>query len=341
VSARFGIFAPQGWRLDLTEIADPVEQYEAMTAVARAADRGPWDSVWVFDHLHTVPEVTRESTFEGWITTAGLLRDTEHVHVGQMVTCNGYRQPSLLAKMASTAHVAGHGRLYTGLGAGWYEHEWRAYGYPWPTTRDRMAAFAEAVELVHRLWTENDVVFTGKHYQVDRPVNEPKGVGGSHPPLWIGGAGEQVTLGLVARYADGCNFGRGKPDVIRHKLSVLRGHCDRLGTDYDAITKSTTISAFPIAPGADPETATAKARGRLSLDQFRALAIAGSPPDTVCMIDSSAAIAAWIEELLDAGTDYVIVYIPGVAYDHTPLHRFADEIISRFCPTVSVPADTI
>jgi alkanesulfonate monooxygenase SsuD/methylene tetrahydromethanopterin reductase-like flavin-dependent oxidoreductase (luciferase family) len=208
VSARFGIFAPQGWRLDLTEIADPVEQYEAMTAVARAADRGPWDSVWVFDHLHTVPEVTRESTFEGWITTAGLLRDTEHVHVGQMVTCNGYRQPSLLAKMASTAHVAGHGRLYTGLGAGWYEHEWRAYGYPWPTTRDRMAAFAEAVELVHRLWTENDVVFTGKHYQVDRPVNEPKGVGGSHPPLWIGGAGEQVTLGLVARYADGCNFGR-------------------------------------------------------------------------------------------------------------------------------------
>lgn len=329
MTTRFGIFAPQGWRRDLAGIADPVEQYEAMTAVARAADRGPWDSVWVFDHLHTVPEVTHESTFEGWISTAGLLRDTENVHVGQMVTCNGYRQPSLLAKMASTAHVAGHGRLYTGLGAGWYEQEWRAYGYPWPSTRDRMAAFAEAVELVRRLWTEDDVVFTGKHYQVDRPVNEPKGADGARPPLWIGGSGEQVTLRLVARYADACNFGRGKPEVIRQKLAVLREHCDRLGTDYAAITKSTSISAFPIAPGADPETATAKARGGLTPEEFRALAIAGSPPDTPFLIDTSAAITAWIEELLDAGTEYVIVYIPGVAYDHTPLHRFAEEIIPR------------
>jgi alkanesulfonate monooxygenase SsuD/methylene tetrahydromethanopterin reductase-like flavin-dependent oxidoreductase (luciferase family) len=264
------------------------------------------------------------------MTTAGLLRDTGNVHVGQMVTCNGYRQPSLLAKMASTAHVAGHGRLYTGLGAGWYEQEWRAYGYPWPPTRDRMAAFAEAVELVRRLWTEDDVVFTGKHYHVDRPVNEPKGAGGNHPPLWIGGSGEQVTLRLAARYADACNVGRGMPDVIRHKLSVLRAHCDRLGTDYAAITKSTSISAFPIAPGADPETATAAARGRLSLDEFRARAVGGSPPDTACLIGSSDAIATWIEELLGAGIDYVIVYIPGVAYDHTPLHRFAEEIIPRF-----------
>lgn len=330
MSVPFGIFAPQGWRMDLTEIADPGDQYEAMTAVARAADRGPWDSVWLFDHMHTVPDVTRESTFEAWITTAGLLRDTERVHVGQMVTCNGYRQPSLLAKMASTAHAAGQGRLYTGLGGGWYEHEWRAYGYPWPATRDRMAAFAETVELLHRLWTEDDVVFTGKHYQVDRPVNEPKGAGGGHPPLWIGGSGERVTLRLVAEYADATNFGRGEPEVIRRKLPVLRRHCDRLGTDYDAITKSTSISAFPVEAGADPETATARARGRWTLEQFRANAIAGSPPDTRFLIGTSAAIAAWIEELLDAGMDYIVVYIPGVAYDHTPLHRFAEEIIARF-----------
>lgn len=330
MSVRFGVFAPQGWRQDLTEIADAVGQYEAMTAVARAADAGPWDSVWVFDHMHTVPTVTRESTFEGWVSTAGLLRDTHRVHVGQMVTCNGYRQPSLLAKMASTAHVAGQGRLYTGIGAGWDEQEWKAYGYPWPTTRDRMAAFAEAVEVVHRMWTEDDVVFTGNHYQVDRPVNQPKSADGARPPLWIGGAGEQVTLRLAAGYADACNFGRGDPDVIGAKLPVLRRHCDRLGTDYDAITKSTSISVFPTAPDADPAAATRRARGRQSLEEFRANAVAGSPSGTRITIGSSRAITAWIEDLLGAGMDYIVVYIPGVAYDHEPLHRFADEIISQF-----------
>lgn len=327
---RFGVFAPQGWRLDLTEIDDPTEQYEAMTAAARAADTGPWDSVWLFDHMHTVPHVTRESTFEAWVTTATLLRDTQRVHIGQMVSCNGYRQPSLLAKMASTAHVAGQGRLYTGLGAGWFEHEWLAYGYPWPSLPQRMAAFSEAVELVHRLWTEDDVVFTGEHYRANRPVNEPKGANNGYPPLWIGGAGEQVTLRLVARYADACNFGRGDPDIIRHKLGVLRRHCDRIGRDFDTIVKSTSISAFPIEKGMDAVRATKEARGRLGLDQFRENAIAGSPPDTRFTIDTSTVITDWIEQLVDAGIDYVIVYIPGLAYDHEPLHRFTDEIIPRF-----------
>ncbi|WP_031464446.1 TIGR03560 family F420-dependent LLM class oxidoreductase [Sciscionella sediminilitoris] len=329
MTKRFGIFAPQGWRLDLTEIADPVEQYEAMTAVAQAADRGPWDSVWLFDHMHTVPEVTRESTFEAWISTAGLLRDTRRVRVGQMVTCNGYRSPALLAKMASTAHVAGGGRLYTGLGAGWYEQEWTAYGYPWRETRERMAAFGESVELVHRLFREDKVAFHGAHYQVENPVNEPKSAGGNPVPLWIGGAGEQVTLRLVARYADACNLGRGKPEVIRQKLDVLRRHCDRIGRDFGTITKSTSISAFPIAEGADPERATGKARGRWDVEGFHTNAIAGSPPDTPFLIGSSAAITEWIGTLFEAGIDYVVVYIPGVAYDHEPLHRFAEEIIPQ------------
>jgi F420-dependent oxidoreductase-like protein len=330
VSIKFGLFAPQGWRLDLTEIPDPVNQYEAMTAVAQAADAGPWHSVWLFDHLHTVPYVARETTFEAWVSTAGLLRDTRRVHVGQMVTCNGYRQPSLLAKMASTAHVAGHGRLYTGLGAGWYEDEWRAYGYQWRPTSARMAAFAEAVELIHRLWTEDDVEFAGQHYRVDHPVNEPKGACGTRPPLWIGGAGEQVTLRLAARYADACNFGSGDPAIIRRKLAVLRQHCERARTDFSAIIKSTSIAAFPVAERADADRATRKARGRLSLDQFRANAIGGSAPGTRLTIGSAAAITEWVGQLADAGIDYVIVYIPGVAYDHEPLHRFADEVIAKF-----------
>ncbi|MCA9879768.1 MAG: LLM class flavin-dependent oxidoreductase, partial [Thermomicrobiales bacterium] len=118
---KFGVFVPQGWRMDLVDIADPVEQFEAMTAVAKAADTDPaWDSIWVYDHFHTVPEPTLETTFECWTITATLSRDTERVKIGQMVGCNGYRNTAIYAKIASTVDVASHGRLYAGIGAGWY-----------------------------------------------------------------------------------------------------------------------------------------------------------------------------------------------------------------------------
>jgi F420-dependent oxidoreductase-like protein len=292
MSLRFGVFVPQGWRMDLVEIADPVEQYEAMTAVAKAADRGPWDSVWVYDHFHTVPEPTHNTTFEAWTVTSTLARDTQRVNIGQMVSCNGYRQPSLYAKIASTVDVASRGRLYAGFGAGWYEHEWRAYGYEWPQLRERMGRFSEAVEIIYRMWTEDEVVFQGTYYSVDKPINEPKGVRKPHPSFWIGGGGEQVTLNLVARYGDACNVGGGDPAIIKQKLDVLRRHCDTVGRDYDQIIKSTTIEFKP--------------------DQ--------APSDAV----------AQIEQAVEAGAEYFIVYIPRVAYDHKPLQRFAEEVIPRF-----------
>src|SRR5919202_1464829 len=164
MAIRFGVFVPQGWRMDLAEIEDPIEQYETMTRVARVADEGGWDSIWVYDHFHTVPTPELETCFECWTITAGLARDTSRINIGQMVTCNGYRNPALLAKMASTVDVMSHGRLYFGLGAGWYEHEWRAYGYGFQEKPERMRRFREACEIIHRMWTEDDVVFEGKFY---------------------------------------------------------------------------------------------------------------------------------------------------------------------------------
>ena len=153
-SPKFGVFVPQGWKMDLVEIDDPVAKYAAMTEVAKAADaERTIDSIWVYDHFHTVPEPTLETTFECWTITATLARDTERVRIGQMVGCNGYRNPALYAKIASTVDVASHGRLYAGLGAGWYEHEWKAYGYEWHEVPQRMGEFREAVEIVHRMWT--------------------------------------------------------------------------------------------------------------------------------------------------------------------------------------------
>jgi alkanesulfonate monooxygenase SsuD/methylene tetrahydromethanopterin reductase-like flavin-dependent oxidoreductase (luciferase family) len=236
-----------------------------------------------------------------------------------MVGCNGYRNPALYAKIASTVDVASHGRLNAGLGAGWYEHEWHAYGYGFPEVRVRMAMFKEACEIIHRMWIEDYPTFKGQYYTIDRPINEPKGVQKPHPPFWIGGSGEKVTLKLVAQYGDACNIDA-DPAVIRHKLAVLRQHCDAVGRAYDDIIKSCTVGAFVIDKGADPDRATARLRGRKSLEEFA--------PEGGLVADADR-IADRIQTLIDAGIDYVLVYIPGIAYDLEPLHRFESEVMPK------------
>jgi F420-dependent oxidoreductase-like protein len=319
MSTRFGIFVPQGWRMDLGGIADPYDQWQAMTAVAQAADAGSWDSIWLYDHFHTVPEPSREPTFECWTATAALARDTTRVNIGQMVGCNGYRNPALYAKIAATVDVASNGRLYAGIGAGWYEHEWRAYGYPWPELKDRMGAFREAVELIHRLWTEDDVKFNGKYYTVDAPIVEPKGIRKPHPMLWIGGGGEKVTLKLVAQYGDAANMGAGNPDTVRAKAAILKAHCDEVGRAYDTVVKSTSLNIFPIDAGDDPQRATAKARGATDWDYFSKMVVIATDDE----------IAQRVADVIEAGADYVIMYVPGVAYDLDLVAR-AEQITRRF-----------
>ena len=317
---KFGTFIPQGWRMDLVEILEPVEKWEAMARVGKAAEEAGYDSIWVYDHFHTVPNPEIETTFEAWTVTAGMARDTSRVRMGQMVTCNGYRNPAYLAKVASTIDVMSHGRLICGLGAGWYEHEWRAYGYGFPDLYDRMRAFREAVEIVVRMWTEERATFRGKYYTIDGAINEPKGVQEPHLPLWLGGGGEQVTLKLVAKWADGSNFGGGDPDQVRQKMGVLKKHCEDVGRDIETITRSTGLNIFLIEPGEDPARSTGQARGKATLEEF-------SRGNFVGTVDQ---VSARIEDLAKAGINYLITYFPRVAYDHTQLHRFAEQVIPRF-----------
>ncbi|MDX6292268.1 MAG: hypothetical protein QOH50_1343 [Kribbellaceae bacterium] len=319
MTTRFGIFVPQGWKMDLAGIADPVEQWEAMTNVAKAADEGSWDSIWLFDHFHTVPEPSTESTFECWTATAALARDTKRVNIGQMVGCNGYRNPALYAKIASTVDVASNGRLYAGIGAGWYEHEWKAYGYEWPELKDRMGAFREATEIIYKMWTEDEPVFKGKYYSIDKPINEPKGVRKPHPSLWIGGGGPKVTLKLVAQYGDAANIGGGNPEVIKEKAALLKGHCETVGRDYNEIIKSTSLNVFPIDAGDDPKKATEKALGPMNWEKFS--------NDTLIATEDE--IALKVEAALEAGADYMIFYVPGVAYDVDLVSR-VEQVTKRF-----------
>ncbi len=317
---KFGVFSPQGWRGDLREIASPVDQFEAMINVAKTADAGLWDSIWVYDHFHTIPTPELMSTFECWTATTALARATERVKVGQMVGCNGYRNPALYAKIASTVDVASHGRLLAGIGAGWYEHEWKAYGYEWNDTPVRMRKFREAVQIVHKMWTEDYPTFDGTYYSIDKPINEPKNAGKGKIPLWIGGGGEQVTLKLVAQYGDACNVA-GDNETLKHKLDVLRGHCEKVGRDYNEITKSAQVRIFLTEKGDDPEKATAAYRGdHYTWERFQSETLVGTIDD----------VKAEVQRFADCGIDYVIIYITKAAYEPDLVTYVSNEVVAQF-----------
>jgi F420-dependent oxidoreductase-like protein len=235
---QFSIFLPTGFGQEFAGIPDPVAAFESVTRIARAADETGYETLWVPDHLTTIPP-SQEMIFEAWSTITALARETSRVRIGQLVTGNGYRNPALQAKMASTVDVISGGRLTFGIGAGWWEPDYVGYGYEFGTPRRRLAQLAEAVQIILSMWTEDETTFEGEHYQVRGAVNQPKGVQRPHIPLMIAGGGEKVTLRLAARYADACNVLE-SPEALRHKFAVLREHCEQVGRDYGAIHRTTS-----------------------------------------------------------------------------------------------------
>src|SRR5438045_2575331 len=296
MTMKFGVIVPQGWRMDLVGIQDPIEAYETMTYVAQTAEELGYDSIWLFDHFHTVPVPTQEVTFECWTSSAALARDTKRVRIGQIVTCNSYRNPALLAKMASTVDVLSHGRLTFGIGAGWYEHEYKAYGYEYPDDPIRLRYLREGVQIILKMWHDEEAYVEGDYYQVRGAINQPKGVQKPHIPLLIGGGGEKVTLKLVAQYGDTCNIS-GALETIKRKFAVLKDHCGTVGRDYESIHR--TVACL-CAIGETDEQARAKVPAALLGRPVAAGALIGSP-DT---------IRHHLAELEAAGVQEVILGFP-------------------------------
>ena len=294
----------------------PVEAYETMTRVAQTADETGFASVWLVDHFHTIPYPSQEVTFESWVTTAALARDTKRVRVGQMVTCNGYRNPALLAKMASTVDVLSHGRLNFGIGAGWYEHEYKAYGFDYPEAPDRLRLLREAVQVILAMWTQEEATFEGKYYQVRGAINQPKGVQKPHIPLLIGGGGEKVTLKLVAQYGDACNIG-GNLETIAQKFAILKQHCETVGRDYESIHRTATTFC---SIGETDEQARAKIPAGL-VARFGDRINSG-------LIGSPDTIRQRLTEFEAAGVQELLIAFPDVLQLDT-LRFFAREFITQ------------
>ena len=311
------MFVPQGWRMDLAGISDPVEKFETMVRCAQEAEQAGFDAVWLYDHFHPVPSPEHESVFECWTSMSALARETHTIRLGQLVTCSLYRPPSLLAKMASCVDVMSRGRLILGLGAGWYEEEFRAYGYEFPETPERLRTLREAVQVIKAMWGPGDATFEGRYYQVRGAINEPKPVQKPHPPIWIGGGGEKVTLKLVAQYGDACNLG-GDVETVRHKLDVLRAHCKDVGRDYDSILKTIELYAiFGDAAEVDRVVTEVARRSRRDATIVKMRYVIG---DARYVRDQ-------IKAYGDLGVDYVVVNLPNAA-DGGVISRFADEVIA-------------
>jgi F420-dependent oxidoreductase-like protein len=230
----FGAFLPQGWKMELSAIDAAADKWAKAVEIAELAERLGYDTLFVYDHFHNVPRPAHEAVFECWTALAAISQRTSRIRLGQMVGCNSYRAPSLLAKITSTLDVVSGGRLDWGIGAGWYENEYRGYGYEFPAARDRIGMLRECVEIVRSMWTQPETSFDGTYYKLHRANCDPKPLQQPHPPIWIGGGGEQLTLRVVARFADCSNFG-GKPHEWKRKRDILLGHCQAVGRDPDEI----------------------------------------------------------------------------------------------------------
>jgi len=239
----FGVFMPQGWKMELVDVEGDAEKWNVAVDVALRAEQLGFHSIWVYDHFHNVPRPAHEAVFECWTTMAAISQRTSRIRLGQMVGCNSYRNPGLLAKITSTLDVISGGRLEWGIGAGWYENEYRGYGFEFPKPKDRIGMLRESVEIVKSMWTNAETTYDGKYYKTVRANCDPKPLQKPTPPVWIGGGGEQLTLRVVAELADCSNFG-GKPDEWAHKREILKGHCAAVGRDEAEIRKTWSPEVF-------------------------------------------------------------------------------------------------
>jgi F420-dependent oxidoreductase-like protein len=289
VGVRIGLQIPSFTWPEGTAIIGP-----KLAEIGRTADEAGFASVWVMDHFFQIGPVgdVDEPMLEGYSALSYLAAVTERAKLGTLVTGVHYRYPGLLVKTATTLDVISGGRAYLGIGAGWNERESRGLGVPFPSTRERFERLEEALQIAQQMWSGKVGLYEGNHYQLAEALNSPQAISEPHPPVMIGGMGENKTLRLVARYADACNlFAYGGPDLIRQKLDVLRGHCEAVGRDYEEIER-TALGTVNLAEG-------------------------GMTADKVI---------GYCREMDEAGIQHLIFNMPNV-HEIEPLERFGEEII--------------
>ena len=307
---KFGIHNPSWLFGD-----DPHEVFEGVKQKVQWAEVSGFSWFSVMDHLIQIPHVGEadEPFMESWSTLAALAAVTSKIRIAPLVTSVAYRNPAHLAKIAAGVDIISRGRLTFGIGAGWHIPEYQQYNWQFPETPAvRIAQMEEAIQLILKMWSEPRATFHGKYFQINEAILEPKPVQKPHPPIMIGGSGEQLTLRAVARWGDACNL-FGDPATFKAKLDVLRGHCDKLGRDFNTIERTNT-SSFLIAKD---ESALKAKKARMNLpDSFRGGAM--TIPQVIDLVGS----------YKDAGSQMMI--LSSYKNDVETLELFAAEVMPKF-----------
>ena len=278
--------------------------FETIAAIAVTAEESGFDSVWVMDHFYQIANVgpPGDPMLEAYTLLGGIAARTTSARLGTMVTGVTYRNPALLAKMATTLDVVSSGRAILGIGAAWNEEEHAGYGFDFPPVTERMDRLEEALRICRAMFNEETPTFAGRYYRIDGARNRPRPIEPEGIPILVGGSGERRTLRLVAQYADACNI-FGDLETVRHKLDVLARHCDAVGRDPAEITKTRLGGLVVAETSSGAELAVRQAAEARGADPaaYAAYAIAGDP-DEVCE-----QVAAY----LDAGLDGMVFNMHG------------------------------
>lgn len=279
-----------------------------------------YDTAWVFDHFFAILSEPSGPCFEGWVSLAALAVQTSRVQAGVLVTGNTYRHPAVLAKMAATLDHASGGRLIMGIGGAWFEAEHTAYGIPFYTTAERIHRLDEAVEIIKRLWSEEQVTFEGRYYTLKDAYCEPKPLQLPRPPIMIGGSGEKLMLRVVAKHADQWNT-FGSPELFRHKINVLREHCAAVGRDIEAIEISWAGPALVTDSREEKDELLRRwaAVFGVTPEQYALGALVGSPSE----------VRDRIHQFIEVGVTHFIG-IANPPFNHVSIRRFAEEVIPGF-----------
>ncbi|HKP51195.1 MAG TPA: LLM class F420-dependent oxidoreductase [Chloroflexia bacterium] len=258
---------------------------ETFGAIGRRAEEAGFDSLWVMDHFFQIQGIgpAEWPMLESYSALAFIAGQTSRIKLGTMVTGVTYRYPGILVKTVTTLDVLSGGRAYLGIGAAWFEREHLGLGVPYPPLKERFERLEETLQIAHQMWSDNDGPYNGKHYQLAETLNHPQALSKPHPPILIGGGGEQKTLRFVAKYGDACNlFARMGDSVVQHKLDVLKGHCEAEGRPYEEIEK-TSLGSMMVSRDGRPDTISPQQ----AIDYFANLARLGIDQGLISMLNVS------------------------------------------------------
>ncbi|MFL5715899.1 MAG: TIGR03560 family F420-dependent LLM class oxidoreductase, partial [Chloroflexota bacterium] len=286
---KLGVIVPQGW-VGEYDGWEPQDAWRRTTEVARQAERLGFESLWLFDHFHTVPRPTDEITFESFTSLAALAALTERVRLGHIVICTAFRNPALTAKMISTMDTISGGRMELGIGAGWKKEEWEAYGYRFPETKERLATLEDHLEVITRMFEPGRATFDGEHASVHGAINLPKPLQQPRVPIMVGGNGRNVTWRLAARFADEINVDGMPADELRDEaMPLIRQRCEEIGRDPSTLRVSAHI--------------------------------------WWAQLDAAPDRAAFLRAYREAGVSRIMTLVRATAQDPGELERFRDDVL--------------